>query len=936
MRSFFDIPLVSTAMTILVVLFLVFGTRPLHAVNNTEISDQYYEKAQEFVDNGDVQSAIIELKNALQNNPEHVSARLLLGEIYVRVKNGPSAEKELTKVQERGLDPERVVVPLARAYLLQGKFHEVLDNIADQGFSTEVKANIMLARGQAHLGLGDTGSAAELIRQAAELRPENTLIRVGLARVLVAQHDLEAAEKEIDLGLSFDPQSVEALTVKGELRRLNRDMDAALKLFSQALDVSDDSFAALLGRSAVLIDLDRNDEAKVDLGKALAGFPRHPLANYLMALADARQKNFTEAKDRLISQGALLDGHLPSNFLLGALHFVAGEYEQAEKRLNTFRSAIPDHLAATKLMAATQMRKKQPQKAIEVLAPALDKGGAADVQFLSLLGSAYMQVGEYAKGTDYFQRAVDAAPDASAVRTQLALGRIATGEPAKAIEDLESVMELDPGASQAGILLTLTHLRNKDFDAAFGAAKKLRSAAPENPLFLNLMGAATLGLKNYDEARSLFEKALEIDADYFPAEMNLGQIDRFQGDFDAAKARFDSILARDTENLSALNALAQLALSQGETEEAIEWLERAGNAHPNAVPPRIRLVNLFIRMRRADRALAVARELDSIAHDNPKAVDALGRAQAASGQASSAVSTFRRLVSMVPKSAEVYHRLAAVLVAAGDLVKAEESLNRAIELDPDYLTALAALAELKFRDRRYEEALEISDRIREKRPDSAVPDALSANVRMRTGDFAGAVTDLESARTKSNNVTITRLLYTAYVKAGDQKAGLAVLENWVAENPDDEAMRISLASAYLDHEFYDKSIEEHERLLLDGVDDPIILNNLSWLYHKKGDPRSLEMSEKAYEAAPNAPEIVDTYGWILVKNGQIERGLEMLREASAQAPQISEIRYHLAVALAKNGEHEKARRELQDLLDSGAEFSGSSEARDLLRELTGG
>ena len=67
MRSFFDTPLVSAAMTLLVVVFLVFGVWPLHAVNNTEISDQYFEKAQEFVENGDVESAIIELKNgALQ------------------------------------------------------------------------------------------------------------------------------------------------------------------------------------------------------------------------------------------------------------------------------------------------------------------------------------------------------------------------------------------------------------------------------------------------------------------------------------------------------------------------------------------------------------------------------------------------------------------------------------------------------------------------------------------------------------------------------------------------------------------------------------------------------------------------------------------------------------------------------------------------------
>ena len=637
----------------------------------------------------------------------------------------------------------------------------------------------------------------------------------------------------------------------------------------------------------------------------------------------------------MVAQGPLLDDHLPSNFLLGALHFVDGEYEQAEEKLNTFRSGVPGHLAATKLLAATLMRKNQPQNAIEVLEPALN-AGAGDVQFLSLLGSAYMQVGNYALGTEYFQQAADVAPGTSTVRTQLALGHLATGDPARAINDLESIIELDPGANQAGILLTLTHLRTKDFDSALASAEKLRAAFPENPLFLNLMGAATLGLKDYDGARKLFETALELDPNYFPADMNLGQIDRFQGEPAAARARFESILSRDAENLSALNALAQLALSEDNTDEAVNWLEKARNAHAPAVPTRIRLVNLFIRLRKADRALAVARELDGIAHNNPKAVDALGRAQMASGQVDGAVGTFRRLASLAPNSPEVHHRLAAAHVATNNFDEAEQALERAIELNPDYLLALAAMADLKFRQRRFDEALELTNRLRDKRPESAVPYTLTARIKMLTGDLAGAVANLETARSMAKNESIVRMLYSAYVKSGDTEAGLAVLENWVAENPDDNSMRLSLASAYLDNGRYDESIIEHEKLLYAGGDGPIILNNLGWLYHQKGDPRSLDLAARAYHAAPKAPEIVDTYGWILVQNGQIEKGLEMLREASAQAPQISEIHYHLAVALAKNGENEEARRELRDLLDSGAEFPGSSEARDLLRELSGG
>lgn len=887
----------------LIVVFLSAG--PASAVTETELSNEFVADARKFIEEGDTRGAIVELKNALQSDPSNLSARLLLGEIYVDAGKGPAAEKELRKVWENGINLERVLVLLGRAYLMQGKYQKVLDDIIGGNFEPEVEAGILLARGHAHLGLGEADQALESLRQASELRPDDARIHVGFARILIGQRKLEEAEKKVDLGLALDPNLVEALVIKGELRRLARDNGSALENFSKAITVDGNSIMARLGRAAVSVKSDRADEALKDLELVLEKSPKHPLANYLAALIEARKKDFAVANERLTGLGAIIDNHLPSNFLLGALHYLDAEYEQALERLGRFLDGVPGHVTARKLMGATQIRKRQAAQAVTVLEPALETA-PNDVQLLALLGSAYMQVGEFTKGTELFERTAAASPDATGIRTQLALSRLATGEAEKAIEDLESVIELDADATQAGILLTLTHLRSRDFEAAFEVADRLRENDEDNPLYVNLMGAALLGEGDTASARDTFNKALALDPDYFPAEMNLAQIDIRERKYVEAKQRYESIVERDRDNLPVMNALAKLAVAEHRDQDAVKWFERARAAHPQAAAPRIRLVNLYIRMRESAKAMAVALELDQFAHNNPKAVDALGRAQAAAGEMNSAVGTFKRLVELTPSSAEAHHRLAAALVAADELPKARDLLLRAIEINPDYAIAQAALVELEIRDERYDEALAIVDELREKRPDSPVPDVLAASIKMNIGDFGEAAVLLERALEMKKHPAIARRLHSAHARAGNMDAAIAVLENWVAENPRDQAMKISLAAAYLEGGRYDESIASHEEILAQDGDNPVILNNLAWLYHKLDDPRGLEFARQAYKIAPNSPEVVDTLGWILVQTGENDRGLTLLEKASAQAPQASDIRYHFAVALNRVGKRHRA------------------------------
>jgi Tfp pilus assembly protein PilF len=78
------------------------------------------------------------------------------------------------------------------------------------------------------------------------------------------------------------------------------------------------------------------------------------------------------------------------------------------------------------------------------------------------------------------------------------------------------------------------------------------------------------------------------------------------------------------------------------------------------------------------------------------------------------------------------------------------------------------------------------------------------------------------------------------------------------------------------------------------------INNLAWLYYELKDPRAVEMGKKAYELAPNAGPVLDTYGWILVETGKYKEGIELLERATVLEPGNAEIARHLKEAKARS------------------------------------
>src|SRR5690606_41146376 len=134
------------------------------------------------------------------------------------------------------------------------------------------------------------------------------------------------------------------------------------------------------------------------------------------------------------------------------------------------------------------------------------------------------------------------------------------------------------------------------------------------------------------------------------------------------------------------------------------------------------------------------------------------------------------------------------------------------------------------------------------------------------------------------------------------------LEAALEDDPDDLVVRVLAADHYLSTGNHAAAIAHYETIQARLPDNPVMLNNLAWLYSRTGDSRALATAERALELAPESPQVMDTLGWILHERGDDARAVELVGKARELAPDVPEIRYHHAAPLAETGDPRRAVR----------------------------
>ncbi len=916
----------------------LLGPRPAPA----ETASGLYEDALVRFSEGDPDAAEIQLKRALQFDPNYPPARILLGKLYLLAGKGFAAEKELRLAQSAGADPNLVLPALANALLMQRKFQVLLDVVKPTGLRAAAESKVLTFRGRAALKLNWLDDAEEAFTLAAELDPGDVDALLGQADVLLRRAKVKEAETLADTAAERAPRSTDAWMLKGEIDRIQGNFEAAVANYDRVIELAPLHLPARTARAAVLIDLDRDAAAGEDL-KLVRELAKHdPQASYLYSLVLARAGDDTGAREALreadlalrILGDQFIESDPPTLLLSGIIRYGRGNFEEAYQQLKRFSLLNPENTTARKLLGSILIEKNDLVGAAEVLEPAF-LFTPNDPLLYALEGSISMKRGEYDAASTSFERAVDLAPNRSALRTELAFSRLAAGEREAAIADLDAAVMTNATETRAQILLGLMHLRRAEYGAAERSLSQFSALEPDNPTALNLLASAQLGNGDLAAARATLERALQIDPRYNTAQLNLAKLDLGQGRLDGAKVRLEALLERDPEETRAMDELARIAEREERLPDAIRWLEKSRDLDRESIRRQLGLLDLYLRAGETSKALEVAQELESRQPNNLDVLTAVGRVEVARGEVDRARVTFKRMSELVPNSPAALYRISQFQMRVNDPEHARWSLVQALQADPDYLPARAALVEVEAGLRKYDEALQLAEALARDHPALSIGEVLQGDVLSHQGRFAEAATAYASAQAKEPTPAGAVRLFQARWRAGERAVALASLGKWVETHPSDPVARRALASGLMASGDARAAIKQNEILLAASPGDAVVLNNLALLYFAIGDARALEYAERAHSLAPTDAAVLDTLGWLLVKRDQPERGLTFLREAHSRLANDPRVRYHLAVALSRLGRTQEARRELERALQSGEEFEEARDARALLLELKG-
>src|SRR6185503_19255151 len=91
--------------------------------------------AKDYIEKGDYKASVIQIKNVLQKEPDNAEARYLLGLAALRSGDLVSAELELRRASELGLQSDDLQLALARTFLTKGDAPMVVSQFGSKTLS---------------------------------------------------------------------------------------------------------------------------------------------------------------------------------------------------------------------------------------------------------------------------------------------------------------------------------------------------------------------------------------------------------------------------------------------------------------------------------------------------------------------------------------------------------------------------------------------------------------------------------------------------------------------------------------------------------------------------------------------------------------------------------------------------------------------------------
>ncbi len=904
-----------------------------------EKASSYYEDALKRYEKNEMPAAVIQLKNALQQDSKMLAAHLLLGKALLKSGQLQSAEVAFEEALKQGVNRGEVALPLGQIFLALGRPEAVIELIQPSGLPTDLQVEILTMRGNAYLELGKSTQAVQSFENARAIDPKSPSPLIAEVPMLLAAGKIDQAREKAEKAAELAPGNAYAWNMKASVAHAAFQMPDALAAYDKALSLSPKHVDARVARAALLIDLKRDAEAKKDLDYLKTFADDDPRAAYLRAVVAGQKGDGPELAAALNEVTRTIDA-LPPAWLVrreqllmaGALaHHGLGNHQKSSEYLNTILSRNSRNLGAKKLLASIYVDTKDYGRAQPMLESLL-RASPDDPQLMYMLGSLHLAQRRYAQASELLEKAA-AQTDSPAMKRSLAYSQLGLGQGEKGLKNLEKAFAANQADTRAGMTLAMLYMRLVKPQKALQTAEAMVKRDPANLTALNFLGSLKGATGDKAGARTTYTQVLARDAVFIPAALNLARLDMSEKRFDEARRLLDGLLKKDSNNYQVLSEYGLLEQRAGRPTEAIRHLTKAGEIQRDDPGPLLALIDLHLSQKQGEEALKVAKALAVNFQSDLKVQLALARTYLATGDAANARFTLTGATRLAEFNTRPQVVIARLQLAAANPDGAAYSISKALQDSPDYLPALALLVEIEARRGSTSKADAALKTLAAKHPNALETARATADLAMFRGQYPASISGYRKVLSRAETTNNALALVQAHMAAGEIGKAASFLDGWVKKHPNDQLALKALAEALFRAGQLPQARQAYRRFLAANPDDATSLNNYANLLSQLNDPGAQDAAEKALKLSPNHPAYADTLGWILVGKGETELGLRYLREARLRSPESAEIRFHLAYALNKMDRQNEAKEELRAALRTRGPLPNSAMLFQLKKDL---
>lgn len=688
------------------------------AACSAEDPKQYLEQGKVLFEKGDLETARVQFKNALQMDPklsdayfnlaliaeqrqdwagvmgnlketvaidpDHLEGRIKLGQIYLLAGEYDRAAEQATMVLKSAPENPAGRLLLAAVNLRQGENNEAIQEIEHVLAQQPYFANAIALKVAYLINQESKAEAYAVLNEGIKHNSDERDLRFFKIRIDIDNKRFDDAVREYEsLRVLYPEETGLSVSQVDFLFSIGRLKQAEL-ILREVIDKQPAKLELRLKLVELIERCDDSKEVEKVLRESILALPSESVLKFRLVDHYVAKSQFLEAEHVLQEIMSLTEnsvGEVKAKVKLAQIALLQKNKVKMERWVTEVLKVDANQTDALLLRAGIRLNKNDSDGAVTDLRVVLGNRPDSE-QALILLAQANVLKGEREVAESQWRKVLAINPNNMFAIMPLTNALFKRREYEKAIQIYKEALNKKP--DNPGVLLALGQASHKagQYEQLTAYLKTLLHKHPEVDTLYHTLAMAYASNNNWFEAENLLKGKLQQSTKDIKTYMLLTRLYQNQGKALEAEKVYLAALDKVGENLLLMNELAKFYAFNKEFAKSIKLYEKIIEKYPDNNEAANNLADLLIT-HQGDNKKSVERALVLVERfqysSNPVIQDTYGWVHLKSGDIEHAVMVLKKAVGSLPEDARVLYHLAEAYQQSGDsdaaLIELEKSLS---------------------------------------------------------------------------------------------------------------------------------------------------------------------------------------------------------------------------------------------------------------------